>query len=1047
MIWSNWQRAIGRGAALAVLFWAGLAWTQGPSEKLDFDGSERIMVVHEGGRSTRCRVLETWQLPDKRVAHLLQGVESSEYITIVDDKSPSAAPGGKSTTRSIRIFAWGPGRRTPPEGSPMPPRRPSDGGLEIKNGAPAGPLVFNRDEAPDSLVFPDKSAGVKPSALTFPGTAPKQEVRRADAQVMSFQGQPTNAGPHLPASYYSGQVVTSKPCDTCGPSAPKRPPVFPRFYDMIGRVKPRSSGPAIVQSHPHEMLASNPLPIHERSGPIEIGPAMPPVAIMPEPAPVRPIEMGKVNPSVEISQPLPSSIPVELPPGVTMPGSNSSVGPKKKGPFGNLFGSKTNPPAATVPSPSLPPQSLPLQEVGKLPIGPSKSAPAPLEIGKSPSIPVPPVKPVEVPPSKWTPLPAPVEMGKTPSIPAPVRPMDVPATTLPPIAPPTQWEIAKVPTNPVMPPVKPPVAPPMVGMESLPLGRGSDDVPRVPAVETVPPTPMSPHSPTAPVKPPIVASNDVKPSVPGVTPPAPKDSPDAKKTWRPGDRLQTWFKPGSNTKPEPKTPDAVAKALAKGPETARTDNLLDSQNKIAQKQIEQRVEQIYKVPFSTAMSTTPLPNTPRPEPKKPEPTPLAMGDQKPVIPPPSGNVVPPPGDPTKMIEAPQELRDMWGKDPTKPVLPPGRATLDQAIQPKELVKLPAPVERPADPLMHPDRLTPISAKTPPVPVGPPAGFPGSEKTLPKPEELKTAPPFTEPSWPLNSQSVLAARSGLQGPVAYVPVPIMTVPQPHAPPTPPEPKMPTPPQLNYYVNAFTPPPMPKGIQQYPTQGQMPSHFDNQMAMQQMMMQQQQMMLAQQQMLAHQHMMAQQNPMMPYMTPMNPMAQGTPYRAPMPSSGPMNNFSRHYTGPMPPNPTMQASYGQPSYGQMPYPPMQPTYGMMPQQPMQPVHYAQPAPGQQIDQLLRVLRESPYPAQREWAAQSLASFDWRANPQVVPALLQAAMQDPAANVRASAVSCLGRIGAAVEPVFGALQSLRNDIDPRVRQEVEQAFMRLGQMPMMPQ
>src|SRR5207249_7191929 len=124
------------------------------------------------------------------------------------------------------------------------------------------------------------------------------------------------------------------------------------------------------------------------------------------------------------------------------------------------------------------------------------------------------------------------------------------------------------------------------------------------------------------------------------------------------------------------------------------------------------------------------------------------------------------------------------------------------------------------------------------------------------------------------------------------------------------------------------------------------------------------------------------------------------------------------------------------------------------MQPVAHQQPtmptaqqSVTQQVEQLIKVMRESPYPAQREWAAQSLTSFEWRAHPQVVPAMIQSASQDPAASVRAGCVNCLGRMNAAVEPVFGALHSLRNDIDPRVRQEVEQAFRNLGQTPMAPQ
>jgi hypothetical protein len=96
--------------------------------------------------------------------------------------------------------------------------------------------------------------------------------------------------------------------------------------------------------------------------------------------------------------------------------------------------------------------------------------------------------------------------------------------------------------------------------------------------------------------------------------------------------------------------------------------------------------------------------------------------------------------------------------------------------------------------------------------------------------------------------------------------------------------------------------------------------------------------------------------------------------------------------------------------------------------------------VQQMMRVLRESPYAPQREWAAQELVMFDWRSNPLLVPVLLESARNDPAGNVRASCVCALGRMQAAVEPVYGTLRGLRSDADPRVRQEVEQAFGRLG-------
>src|SRR5262245_35554011 len=103
MVSSNWQGAIGRGALLVVLFWSGLAWTQ----TTPADGLERIMVVHANGKSTRCRVLESWKLDDGRIAHLLQAVEDNEKITIVDEKVVTGEPGAKNGKGvPKRIFTW-----------------------------------------------------------------------------------------------------------------------------------------------------------------------------------------------------------------------------------------------------------------------------------------------------------------------------------------------------------------------------------------------------------------------------------------------------------------------------------------------------------------------------------------------------------------------------------------------------------------------------------------------------------------------------------------------------------------------------------------------------------------------------------------------------------------------------------------------------------------------------------------------------------------------------------------------------------------------------
>src|SRR5262249_42710539 len=91
------------------------------------------------------------------------------------------------------------------------------------------------------------------------------------------------------------------------------------------------------------------------------------------------------------------------------------------------------------------------------------------------------------------------------------------------------------------------------------------------------------------------------------------------------------------------------------------------------------------------------------------------------------------------------------------------------------------------------------------------------------------------------------------------------------------------------------------------------------------------------------------------------------------------------------------------------------------------------------IAVLREALFPAQREMAADALAASDWRREPQNVEALILAARNDPAASVRAACCRNLARMGANIEPVTATLPLLRNDVDPRVRTEAEQALTRL--------
>jgi hypothetical protein len=96
-------------------------------------------------------------------------------------------------------------------------------------------------------------------------------------------------------------------------------------------------------------------------------------------------------------------------------------------------------------------------------------------------------------------------------------------------------------------------------------------------------------------------------------------------------------------------------------------------------------------------------------------------------------------------------------------------------------------------------------------------------------------------------------------------------------------------------------------------------------------------------------------------------------------------------------------------------------------------------ELSQLAVVMHESLYPSQREWAAERLASMDWRRQPQVLDLLMERAKQDAAPTVRAECVRSLGRMKSDAPGVVEAVKSLRSDADPRVRQEADEALANL--------
>jgi hypothetical protein len=100
------------------------------------------------------------------------------------------------------------------------------------------------------------------------------------------------------------------------------------------------------------------------------------------------------------------------------------------------------------------------------------------------------------------------------------------------------------------------------------------------------------------------------------------------------------------------------------------------------------------------------------------------------------------------------------------------------------------------------------------------------------------------------------------------------------------------------------------------------------------------------------------------------------------------------------------------------------------------AVPSEESQSAKWLVTLSDSDYPSEREWAAERLGRLSWRAEPQIVTALVKAAREDVAPTVRAACIRTLARMKANTPQVLTQVRALQDDSDARVRQEVEQAL-----------
>ncbi len=100
----------------------------------------------------------------------------------------------------------------------------------------------------------------------------------------------------------------------------------------------------------------------------------------------------------------------------------------------------------------------------------------------------------------------------------------------------------------------------------------------------------------------------------------------------------------------------------------------------------------------------------------------------------------------------------------------------------------------------------------------------------------------------------------------------------------------------------------------------------------------------------------------------------------------------------------------------------------------------------ELLRTLRESPNPFQKEAAIDKLAVIGWPASGEVIATLVRFARTDPAATVRVHCIRALTVRNVRTPEVLKAIKDLKADKDPRVQHEADTALVRLGGGPVTP-
>jgi hypothetical protein len=139
------------------------------------DGGTPVMqatlVVHENGRNIRCRLQDTWQLADGRMAQLVEALDTGELITLLAEPTVQPVDG---RTMPIRIFLWGVGRRMPPEGSPIPPRM-AFGPNQIYQP----PIILNTSSMMSPAMLPEAPTRVEIAKMIADGNYSPAEITAA----------------------------------------------------------------------------------------------------------------------------------------------------------------------------------------------------------------------------------------------------------------------------------------------------------------------------------------------------------------------------------------------------------------------------------------------------------------------------------------------------------------------------------------------------------------------------------------------------------------------------------------------------------------------------------------------------------------------------------------------------------------------------------------------------------------------------------------------------------------------------------------------------